>query len=223
MSSDEDKPSRPGWKDDRVAITMHVECSTCGIRKPPEDYLEIESRYDAADVTPEVCDHCRKFGPPMADPLRGLDAKQRRAMKSLAAGGSLTEASRASGIDRKTLRESLRGEGRGTMQAAFSRLMVDEGLDSTSILTVFKEAIRANKHQWNSDAKEFEAFPDHGVRLNTAKHVTKLHALEPEREGASAGVKGGIQVNVQTNLGSDEPIEAPGTYRVSVGTVSDGD
>ena len=198
-----------------------MKCSACGVAKMPGDYLEMRSAYNPKDPDPQVCDHCRKYGPPLADPLRGLNVKERKALKVLAAGGSHRAASRASGIDDKTLRESLAGENKSSMRAAFSRLMVDQGLDPDSIITVLREGLSANKHQWNSKDKEFNEFPDFSSRLNAAKTAIKVHSLEPPKEAAGGAGTNAVQVVINTNVGSDQPIEKPGTYTIEV-EASDG-
>lgn len=170
------------------------------------------SSYDPKDPSPQVCDHCRKYGPPLPDALTSVPPNWRRSLKVLANGGNITDAAKAGDMDRKTLRAALDGKENKFFRAALQRLMVDKGLTAEVVIDALKEGLKADKHQWNPEEKEFDAFPDHSTRVGVAKHVMRQWGAEEPKEAVEMNHQNvGVQVTINTNLGSESRQAVPGT------------
>lgn len=205
--TDEIKPWKP--------LTTFI-CEACELKKPLDEFLMMESELDPTAPSPHVCDMCRRYGKPVTENTRGLTPRWRRVMEILATGGTITDACKATKINKTTIQRMLDGEENKHVRAAFNRLLVDHGFTPGLMATVLREAADALKHQWNPEEREFNAFPDHNSRLNAVRHVSKIMALEAPKERAQETTGQGVHVTVTTNLGNKEKDITSDAYIVEV-------
>lgn len=194
--------------DDREIV-----CEACKLKKPVDEFLQMRSELDPQAPSPQVCDHCRTFGPPVADPTAQLTPQELHAMEILVAGGSIRDAARISGIDQGDMNRMVRGKVMPHFRAALQNILRHMGLTPQRLGKVLLETLGAEQPKWNPATKDWDFFPDHSNRRGVARDLLKmLGADEPKEQSVKAGDTGGLVVNIMTNIGSKQGSDdIPGT------------
>ena len=201
-----------------ATLPEYIVCDSCNEGKLPDFFLEMTSELDPQAPSPQVCDHCRKFGPPVPDPCAPLTGQWRTAIMILAGRGSQTDAAEASGLSRSSIRTMLKGSDNADVRAAYQRLLIDVGMHGAKMAQIVAEAGDANQLKWHPTEKEFIETPDHNVRLNAVRTAMKAQGLEAPKEKAGDLPSSAVQVVINTNLGSKDPVKQAGTYTVVADT-----
>ena len=194
--------------DDREIV-----CESCKIKKQVDEFLQMRSELDPNAPSPQVCDHCRTFGPPVKDPTAALTPQELYAMEALLAGASIREAARLSGVDYGDLSRMVRGKVMPHFRAALQNVLHHMGLTPQRLGLIMLDTLGAEQAKWNPMTKDWDFFPDHSNRRGAARDLLKMMgADEPKEQSIKAGEVGGLVVNIMTNIGSKQDSDdVPGT------------
>lgn len=183
-------------------------CPCCRDLKPPDPRFAAIQNYTEA-ATALLCAECRDRGgkpaPPMLEDVASLRPSERKALAVLIEGGTAYQAAEESGLARRTVREMQAGRRKPEFLAAYQAAMASQGLDIPSMIRGLREALHAQKYQWDPDAKCWTAFPDYGVRLRALQTIAKMHHVDSRPNDSNPAAAASVEVHIHTNLDDPAP------------------
>ncbi len=192
-------------------------CDSCRTRRFITEFDQLQMTYDPMDPSPVVCNLCISGVVPRTQMLQLTDLQKQILHKYVGERKTPTQIAKELSCDAGYVSSLINGrQNKPAFRNAMRLILEEAGVDLYAYAQQMKKMLHAKNSKWNPDTKEWDEFDDNTAIGGTLERIAKAFALyEKDTEGIKRPPQ--VAIQVVTNIGSSEPIEAaPGTYVVEI-------